>query len=112
MHIDLPDNLLRIGEKAFAGCRIESLKLPLTVVDIDSDAFVNCSKLEILQLNEGLEHIGENAFKGCGFSKVIIPSSVINIGGGAFDHEVTLCCYSGTKGVEYARLHNYKLEKA
>ncbi|EJK55779.1 hypothetical protein THAOC_24449, partial [Thalassiosira oceanica] len=75
-----------IGAGAFAFCSaLRSVTLPSTVTELGWRAFVKCSSLIELQLNEGLQVIGGNAFEGCmSLRSVTLPSTVTKLVGGVF----------------------------
>ena len=120
----LPDNLQIISTFAFLGCStLEKILLPSTVKEIESHAFSRCSGLQVIQLNEGLVKIGSNAFAECNkVLKLLIPSTITEIGSEAFKRSgysyrgqsspIILCCYPGSRAIEYARLNNLGIEQA
>ena len=62
----LPDNLLTIGNGAFANCgKLENLNIPSTVTVVNHSAFRNCKKLIITSLPQGLEKVEPYGFAGC-----------------------------------------------
>lgn len=68
--------------------RLQSLRFPDGVTEIDSEAFRNCSGLTTLNLPTTLQKIGQGAFLDCSGLKgsLVIPSSVTEIGASAFAH--------------------------
>ena len=77
-----------VGGMGFYQCKkLETVKLPKTIEEIEDLAFSNCSNLKSINLPQGLKHIGERAFEFSGLSVVNIPESVETIGYGAFS-----CC--------------------
>lgn len=64
-----------IGEKAFYGCKLQSIKLPNTLTHINASAFEN-SNLKSITLPQSLTSIGEFAFKRTGLTEIFIPKSV------------------------------------
>ena len=84
--VAVPDGVVSIGEKAFAGCNsIVTVKLPSSVRSIGKSAFDSCNELTGITLSGNLKSIGENAFWGCKSLKNLrIPDSVTEIGFGAF----------------------------
>jgi hypothetical protein len=75
----------RIGERAFAGTMIISVKIPVGVDVIDSQAFAGCAFLKSVFLPNTLTVIGYRAFFNCGLLETInIPRSLRTIEGGAF----------------------------
>lgn len=68
-----------------ADSNIKECAVPANVIGIDSEAFANCSKLELVNLPDGLRYIESDAFAGCTkLSAINIPDSVEYIGSGAF----------------------------
>ena len=106
--IEIPNNIERIGEKAFYGCyRLKSVKIPESVVEIQKEAFAyckfpairlpkkldkieygvftGCHELETITIPNGVTFIGEIAFYDCKKLKnIILPNGLTTIGGGAF----------------------------
>ena len=88
-----------IGDNAFSGCaNLESVDLSgassLTAI---GTSFFDCTKLDDVELNEGLVTIGGSAFSVCTSLKSIhIPSTVMAIGGWCFQE-----CY-GLEEVTFA----------
>lgn len=104
----LPDNLVKIGSKMFAGCNIlghieipasvtsvgylafdnaglTSLFVPATITSFENNAFAVCQKLTDLTLEEGLTQLSANMFSDCSaLTSVTIPSSVTKMGNSIF----------------------------
>lgn len=55
----------RIGEGAFAGVSMETLKIPSTVKRIDTDAFRGCTSLKSVTMLNKVKKIGVRAFYDC-----------------------------------------------
>lgn len=133
--IQLPDDLYSIGESAFSGCELlEKIVLPNSLRNIKKYAFYSCNSLKTIELNEGLETIGDLAFGECkDLVEVVLPSTLVQIGTEVFNwHEyhapydrrrngwfsdrnnpnLTIYCYSGTKGLEYARNEGIPIKDA
>lgn len=74
-----------IGKGAFEGrTTLSSIMFPCTVKTI-TDAFVGCSNLSSVTMNDGLEEIGDFSFSSCIRLKDInIPDSVTRIGNNSF----------------------------
>ena len=68
----------------FGGENIKTVKLPLTLKKIGSNAFLSCKRLTEISIPDGVEEIGRSAFNSCDFSLVVIPSSVKKIDDDAF----------------------------
>ena len=71
--VEFPDSITEIGEGCFFDCRnIESIILPVSVKTIKKDAFMNCTSLLYVDLNN-CEELGEDAFAGCNPEIVVKP---------------------------------------
>ncbi len=73
----------RVGQKAFAGTEVQTVKIEKGVLEIGDDAFRNCASLDMVTFEEGSETkiIGDSAFRGATALSVIdIPSSVRQVG--------------------------------
>ena len=64
VNINLPDSIIAIGKKSFAGTRIEKLKLPQSLIFMGDFAFEECYSLHSITLPRSIEFIGKNPFKG------------------------------------------------
>ena len=83
--LQLPSQLQKIGNHAFAIASIESIVIPAGVKSIDDYAFYSCGMLSTVVLSEGLEQIGERAFFSCScLAAIDIPSTVTSIDASAF----------------------------
>ena len=84
--LSLPEELTRIGTRAFAECSgLSVVNVPGTVQIIGESAFLECSSMTMLTLNEGIRTIGQCAFEQCKFlADVRLPDSLINLGNHAF----------------------------
>ena len=106
----IPDDVVQIGSRAFSQTNISSLQLPANLKRLGDSAFADCSSLSgSLSLPESLESIGYSCFRrcmlegtltipskikiipnecfaNCNFSgDLIIPEGVIEIGSTAFN---------------------------
>ena len=81
-----------IGPQAFKfNEKIQSVKVPNTVTNICSDAFLKCENLESVDFSKNLLHIEYCAFRGCSkLKEVDIPASVFMIGESAFEDCISL----------------------
>lgn len=69
--------VVEIGSNAFAGCKLKSVVIPDTVVEIKESAFDTCSKLENIQIPNSVKEIGPLAFAACKVLKQIdLPNSI------------------------------------
>ena len=81
----IPNSVLSIGEKAFAGCGLSSIAIPDNVKTIGINAFGGCRAMKSISIGNGVTSIGEDAFRECtGLTSVTIPNSVLSIGKKAF----------------------------
>lgn len=81
----IPEGITEIPWECFAHCQsFRKLVLPQSLKTLGGFSFFN-TRMEEMNLPEGLETIGESAFWGSGeLKKVVIPESVIDLGLGAF----------------------------
>lgn len=135
--VEIPDNVIVIGESAFADCdSIESIFVPGSVEKIEDYAFYGCRNLVNVDMEEGvtsigyaafyktnlesvdlpfsMSYLGEYSFSQCSnLTDITIENGVISIGEGAFylDDRVTIYCCSGSYVQQYAidRQINYVL---
>lgn len=116
--VKMPDQLKTIERAAFFGCRtLQSVNFPNSLTKIGYEAFSNCSSLTRVRMNEGVLGIGDFAFAYCdALEKIVIPRSTRSIGNQAFASKrglfVTLYCYPGSYGVEYARNNGHPMKNA
>ncbi len=121
-NIDIPNDVIRIGEKAFYGSNltyvklpdklrqieayafddthIESVVIPGSVGRIGTGAFMKCDELKKIILEEGIKVIGAYAFGRVGdMENVIIPQSVSVIERGAFSKDKINSIYINSKKI-------------
>lgn len=138
--VKLPDQLSKIGKFVFNRCsNLSDISFPLLLREIGEAAFRGCSSLIVVVLNEGLIKIGNAAFNDCPkLSKILIPSTVSEIEDGfnysqsdiftlhgfyqpigkrhgvshSKNDNLTIYCYSGSYGLEYARKKGYPIQNA
>jgi hypothetical protein len=65
---------------------LKCIVVPPTVREIAEDAFLECKKLSLVILQNGLEIIGSHAFSGTSIKTIEIPPSVTEIWDDAFEH--------------------------
>ena len=82
----IPNNVTRIGDRAFSFCSsLAEVVIPNSVTRIGDSAFEGCSSLAEVIIPDSITGIGDRAFSFCSsLAEVIIPNSVTNIGKGAF----------------------------
>ena len=116
----LPDHLRKIGDDAFMFCsKLEEIILPIAVRKLGLGAFNKCDMLKKVQLNEGLQEINSYAFYDCyAMTEITLPSTLSNIGSNVFGASfydrlnLTIYCYAGSKGLEYARKEGFPIKDA
>lgn len=131
----LPDKLEGIGQHAFTRCaKLNSISFPNSLKIIEMGAFTSCGSLTNVRLNEGLLELGANSFQDCkSLQKILLPSTLEKIGSDLFvingwyqpydrrrnghatksiNDKLTVFCYGGSKGLEYARKEGYRIENA
>lgn len=82
----IPEGIEVIRLAAFTSVPITSVELPSTVRRIGQNAFLSCTSLESIILNEGLERIEDSAFSGCSsLTSISLPSTVNYIHAYTFD---------------------------
>ncbi|MBP5707141.1 MAG: leucine-rich repeat protein [Spirochaetales bacterium] len=84
--IDIPNGVIRIGNRAFFNCRLlKNLTIPNSVISIGTGAMHNCYSLTNLTLPNFLVNIGANTFRSCrSLQQLTIPVGVTTIGDYAF----------------------------
>ncbi len=84
----VPKNVVKIGEGAFEynTSRIEvEFEEGSKLKSLCDDCFMRCSRLEKIELPEGLSEIGSGAFENCNeINKIYLPASVSIIGASSF----------------------------
>lgn len=78
--------ITNVGESMFLNCsKLESVEIADTVKRLEWNSFYGCCSLTEMELPEGLKVIGQDAFDGCSNLKhIVIPDSVEEIGEEAF----------------------------
>lgn len=75
----------KIKKMAFYDLPCKKITLPDSVTRIGRTAFMNCDKLEAIELGSGLTYIGAMAFQGCkALETVTFPDSLVTIKGTLF----------------------------
>lgn len=82
----LPETLEFIGDSAFSNNNdlTGDINIPDNVLTIGDSAFFNCSKVKSFTIGQSVTYIGNYAFGNSSISSVKIPDSVTYIGCGAF----------------------------
>ncbi len=94
----LPDDVLEIGEKAFASMVMVEVHLPENLRKLDDDCFRYSSYLRgSLSIPDGVTEIPDHAFFGSGISKLEIPAGVTEIDALSFannENLQTITCHA------------------
>ena len=96
-NIVLPEGLESIGNNAFNGAEVFSLRLPTTLKTIGANAFEECNNLTSVVIPQNVEFIGPQAFKGKNLSDVYVLGTNTKAAQNAFDPQNT---YSGMRYTE------------
>lgn len=110
--IELNEGLENIGESAFSGTTLETVKFPSSLKIINDCAFANCH-IYNLKFNAGLKYIGNSAFALSNehTEEVLeIPASVIYIGPYAFNFRQYQDVYFYGEKAPLMPLGTYKLD--
>ena len=104
----IPSNVTKIGEWAFIDCnRLEKINLHDKISIIGSYAFLNCSLLSSVIIPEGVVSIDEGAFYGCDlesvYSKSKTPYTLRNLAFGEYDVETVI--YVPTASVDSYKVY-------
>ena len=84
--VDMPDNVIAIGDNGFYRCpKLSLTSLPSGITSLPTAAFQYCPKLALTALPSGLTSIGAYAFKqGTGLASITLPPALTTIGDFAF----------------------------
>lgn len=91
-NIQIPDNVIEIGEFAFLECtNLLSITLPVGIERIGGGTFYACESLKSIEIPDNVKSIGIYAFSGCrSLSDVNIPDRVTVIEHSAFSECLSL----------------------
>ena len=80
-----PDGTLYIGNGAYAGTKMEIIRIPSNVLAIGEYAFYACDDLKTVNFGNKVSIVGKSAFENCLFLESIsLPSSIRTVGERAF----------------------------
>ena len=99
--LTIPDSVTHIESNAFHGCDLKRVIVGRGVVQLGSEAFIECVRLEQVVLPESLTDIGRRCFEDCrSLRSIHIPDSVTTIRSYAFLNCTSLEGVFIGKGVE------------
>lgn len=85
-HVNLPEGVCNIGERAFAESTLSRFESPGSLRSIRREAFAGCQSLREVNLAEGLREIESRAFAECtACTGIRIPASVARVELKAFE---------------------------
>lgn len=118
----IPDNIKAIGSNAYDNCKelkqidlgkidfissyafmnsgLEKIHIPATCMQISMSAFMNCSDLQEIIIEEGLENISSRAFKFIPAKEIRLPSSITFLGNSIFDLNTKLLLPKNNQAIE------------
>lgn len=84
--VDMPDNVIAIGDNGFYRCpKLSLTSLPSGITSIGDFAFADCSKLALTSLPSGVTSLGDYAFRDCPMLVLTtLPVGITSIGDYAF----------------------------
>ena len=85
-NVIIGDLVKYIPDRSFKGSKsLKKIKLPNSLIQINSDAFYGCSSLTSIDIPNSVKSIWRSAFKGCsGLTSINIPTSLWLLEEGAF----------------------------
>ncbi len=63
--VKMSNNIVKIGDRAFADCKITNVELPESLKSIGERAFYRCDRLSKVIIPRDVKEIGLEAFQGC-----------------------------------------------
>ena len=94
LKVELPDTVVKLEEKAFAGwgnvgafsfTSLERVELSKNLNKIENSTFIYCKNLKYIEIPDNITEIGEHAFYGCtNLLQIHLPENLEKIGERAF----------------------------
>lgn len=86
--VDMPDNVIAIGDNGFYRCpKLSLTSLPSGITSIGDFAFLNCYQLSLTALPSGITSIGQYAFNNCPrLALTALPSGITSLPTAAFQY--------------------------
>lgn len=86
--VDMPDNVIAIGDNGFYRCpKLSLTSLPSGITSLGDYAFADCSMLTLTSLPSGITSLGDYVFRDCPrLALTSLPSGITSIGQYAFNN--------------------------
>lgn len=83
--IDIPGNVISIGNYAFSKTGLKNVSFPLSLTTINENSFYDCDSLKEIEIPNSVEYIKTDAFRDCGnLEKIILGENIVRISRNAF----------------------------
>lgn len=83
----IPNSVTVIAPFAFQNCRLNSVRIPMSVASIGEGAFLNCMNVISFEIPNSVTAIGNRVFSGCKcLRNVVLPDNLQSIGSLAFSN--------------------------
>ncbi|MDC7286271.1 leucine-rich repeat domain-containing protein [Blautia schinkii] len=108
LSLHIPDSVTEIQVGAFSNTDVRFIHFPASMTVIPEGVIGSCSKLETIEIPEGVVELAPGAFNRCvGLKKIYLPKSMTKIGEDLFakNAKVTIIAPEGSYAEEYAREH-------
>ena len=113
--VDMPDNVIAIGDNGFYRClKLSLTSLPSGITSLGDYAFADCSMLTLTSLPSGITSLGDYVFRDCPrLALTSLPSGITSIGQYAFRNCSKMVLTSLPSGItsigDFAFLNCYQL---
>lgn len=99
--VDMPDNVIAIGDNGFYRCpKLSLTSLPSGITSLGDYAFADCSMLTLTSLPSGITSLGDYVFRDCPrLALTSLPSGITSIGQYAFNNCPRLALTSLPPGI-------------
>ncbi|MBQ7311176.1 MAG: leucine-rich repeat protein [Alistipes sp.] len=107
--VKLPNTIKWIQSETFMNyTKLESIKIPRDLTTIESGLFAGCSNLKMVEFNDNLVNIGETAFRDCSsLEQINLPKGLTKIGNRAFNGCLSLKSIQIPDGVTKIEHHTF-----
>lgn len=113
--VDMPDNVIAIGDNGFYRCpKLSLTSLPSGITSLGDYAFADCSMLTLTSLPSGITSLGDYVFRDCPrLALTSLPPGITSIGQYAFRNCSKMVLTSLPSGItsigDFAFLNCYQL---